>query len=345
MNRIEEIMENYNIEGYKEMQEDANSTEKEEFTELQQRRILDLTLNKIDQDTPHKRKKGRVHMWKMACSAAVFAIFVVTSGVVIASSKEEGFWKRYLQAEDQELKNSIDNMETTVDESKSVNGYNVELKECLNDNNTVYAKFDITAPLNVTLNENQYVFESQNIHVQGGGSMGYYSSVIDDNTEDNKITIVYAIDHRTGVTDKKIAFKLKNLSYYNEEGEICTVAKGNWDFECKLKKNVETETVWQFKNFKQKERSYWITSMRLSPLSISVDIEQGISNLWKDGYLDTSQLLSGMEVKLSNGESVSIVSAGAGTKYLGTSATFLFEQAVRMDQIDSITFMGIKLKY
>ncbi|MFA9466361.1 MAG: DUF4179 domain-containing protein [Velocimicrobium sp.] len=343
MNRIKDIINEYDIEAYL---QDGERMDRQ-LTEEEKERILNRTLKKIRMD--EKRNVGEKRMKKVlriSKIAAIVAIALFMSGMVIASVKEDGFFEQFLNAENSKVKNKINNMSTEIGKEETVNGYTVKLRECLNDDNAIYMLFDIMAPKGVQLNELQYAFAQERIVVEGGGSMGYYPTMIEDEDKsDNKISIMYAMDNHYGVVGKKITVILRDFSYYGKEAERVTQANGKWEFVFTLKKNTESKQIIQLKKLKIGERTYWVTIMRISPISASIDLSRSITNLWKSGYLNTSDLLENMEITLNNGKTVQIVSKGVGTKGIGYFAHFSFDRAIDLEEIDKIEYKGITLRY
>lgn len=342
MSKLDELMNDYKIEEYL-----LDGKGQLELSKEYKEKIRMKTLQKIPSETCGVQKQFRKkRILKLSRMVAVFAAVICMSGIVLASVKGDGVFTDFLHVKNNKIENSIHNMSTSIDEEKIVNGYSVKLRQCLSDNNSAYILLNIVAPEGIKLNSLQYCFENGDIFVDGGGAMGYYSTVLEDeNKEDNKISILYSLDHHSGVTGKKIRLKLKNLSYYGNDSELVTQAFGTWEFEFLLKKNVECKQIWQFKKLQIDNRTYWITSLRISPIAVSIDMNQSISNLWKSGYLNISDLLDEISVTLKDGESVRIVSGGAGTKGIGYSFDCMFEKAIDLDEVDSIQFMGITLKY
>ena len=342
MNNLEDLINEYNIEDY--FQEKKDEVE---LSEEYKDKILTQTLKKLEEEKSQKVIQPRkIKVFRLSKMAAVFAAILFMSGMVLASVKEDGVFFDFLHVNNNKVKNSINNMSTTIEKEKKVNGYSVKLRECLSDNNVAYILFDITAPEGVKLDAMQYFFEKQSITVDGGGSMGYNSTELEDeDKDDNKIRIMYSLDHHKGVAGKNIKVDLENLSYCTDDSELITKANGSWEFEFSLDKNVECKRIWQFKKMQIDNRTYWITSMQISPISLTVDINRSIANLWQPGYLNTSDLMGQLEVTLETGEKVNIISEGVGTKGIGYSGSYLFEKALDLDQIKSIQYRGITFKY
>lgn len=341
MSRLEDLFENYNIESYFEEQQNP------ELSDTYKTKALDRTLEKLEANGTGQVRRIRKHRrFRLSGIAAALVVLIFASGIVFASGKGSGIFANYFGADNNKIANSIDNMSTAIGQSKEANGYRITLSECLNDDNTVYILLDITAPRGVKLNERQYCFENQYIYVEGGGSMGYYSDQMeDDNREDNQISIMYSVEHNSGITGKNISIELGNLSYYGEDSELITQIKGDWDFSFALKKNVESRKYWQFKKLEIKERDYWITSMKISPISATLNISRSLTSVWKPGYMDTSDLLEVIKITLKDGETVEIIGGGGGTKNIGYAANFQFEKAIDLEQIESIQYKGITLRY
>lgn len=349
---ISEAISDYDIEGFVNEEKKAEINTEESST-FQFEKIYLRTMEKIEQEKKvipiNEKQKERYwkstakQIYKLAGAIALF-ICIVTSGIVVASSQKSGFWKQFLGSDDKIIEHSLEKMEQVVGETKTIGAYKVTLKECLNDSNTAYVRLQINGPELKSEEYVQYTFARQRVMAEGGGSIGYFSDCIDEEKGDNQIDIIFSISHRDKITGKKIDLDLEDLAYYDENGELNVIQKGNWKFEFALENNVEVKTKRQLKKVDINGRKYWITKCSISPISCTINLVQDITNLWKPGYLNTSKLTDEIKIKLINGEFVEESSSGAGTKGYGISATIVFSKAINPEQIDMITLYGINVE-
>ncbi|MDK2808390.1 MAG: hypothetical protein PWP24_1125 [Clostridiales bacterium] len=347
MRHMDEVMEEYNIEGFK-----SDNTDEILLTKEQKIRILEETRRKVafeKKDSKEEKidivapkRRGRIRIIGLV---AMVAIFIMMSGMVMASMNGSSIFEHLLNGQNKKSRDTIEQMSTIIGQEKRVGEYSVTLTECLSDDNEVYMLFVVKAPKNVSLSRNQYLFGREEIFVEGGGAMGYYPMMVqDEDPNDNQITIMYSMENHNGITGKTISIRLHDLVFYNEEGNAQTVAKGLWEFSFQLKKNLKTKTYLMFKKLRIDDKNYYITSVKLSPISLNLTITQSPTNIFRSGYLDTSKLMGEFEILLKNGEKISCDSSGAGTKAFGYGVHFQFSRIVDLDQIEEIMYQGIKLR-
>ena len=226
------------------------------------------------------KKKGVVPVkhFRSALVAAVVAICLVTTTAFAASymGLDVGFL-HFLKPSSEEQAEYLANGAYIVDKRvKNKNG-TLDIKQVIGDSNVTLILMDFTAPKGTVLNRAHYSFEEIDIDF-GNGFAGYgINSLEDENTNDNKISMVMEIHTNDSLMGKKFHIRLENLiSSDTLPGEFTKEISGTWRTSFKLAfKNYSTDyqinqTIQMFGH------DATIKTISISPISVTLKLESSL---------------------------------------------------------------------
>ncbi|WP_297132447.1 DUF4179 domain-containing protein [Terrisporobacter sp.] len=326
MSKIHEILNKSNSNDLLDNEEPLNNDEKQ--------RILNMTMSKITAD---KNKSFGKRKLIVAVLIATMMIGTVAMANEYIESNLDNSFLNFFGIDKNDI--SLDAAGEDINKTVSNNGLDLTVTQTLGDRHMLYILVDITTPKNIKIPKYP-TFNEYDIYLDNRGSAGWGMEELEDyNPNDNKYRYLVSYNTESNLNDDRVTLDFKDFGYYSEkDNEFITLIKGNWKLSWDLKyKNLSKK----FKvNHFVKENNYKsiITSIEVSPISISV-------NLLGDSY--NNFVISSITMKDGTTYDTGLVSsAEKNNLFLGgsTSTSFFksyhsinFSQIINVEDIKSIT--------
>ncbi|WP_324825477.1 DUF4179 domain-containing protein [Sinanaerobacter sp. ZZT-01] len=263
----------------------------------------------------------------------------------------------YLKPSYQEQIDALQNSAILLGQESSNNGYTVRARQAIGDKNIVYVLFDLVAEDESVFNLPYYNFSSNNITVEnstplfpfsfpGGHGMGYFIEQMEDEDPDDNIrTFLLCLNSSKSLLNKKLEIRLEDICiYHSSEPFEETLITGQWNLEIPLDYKDASITTHPMKriSFSGTDKSVFITSLRISPISITITAKgRGVS------LYDTAQhagdSTGDIEITLKDGTKVNHNSSGTNTDGFSFTKDQTFSNIIDLREIESICYMGVEL--
>ena len=332
----------------------------ERGTPLSSERIKELTMRKINKEAAPKTRRITFHV-------LIAAAIIVTLAVSAFAAEIGATWFQQFFADEYgtELSEAqiayIEENALPINESKTVDGYTLNVESVLNDAKTFYIKLNLYAPEGVEILDSEYFsFEQMSLLVHGEEQpweQWGYSQLYDENKKDNHLSIImqirFAEDTDTNflLTGGGVTLRITNLSksygfYFDRKTE--QLAEGTWQFD--LHFATTQEDLWErelisepvpcmmVKDLTKEETEIFLTSVCLRALTTDVVYD------YPDGA-DLERLYwRGMKVIKKDGTSVNVMPSDGSIQPTDTQVTgymsFETEAPIVLDEVAYIEFPG-----
>lgn len=263
---------------------DGSELLKEDLTEEEKARILDMALRKIDDrpaeaeseriaPIPVNRKRG---IKRRVLLAALIAVFAFAS---TAFAAEVFQWdvrlSNYFGMEGENSAN-LSGGGMNVGVSAENNGVTMKAVQTMGDGTNLNILFDVTAPASMTIYP-ESGFDMIYLRVgepgmDGPTGMGYGCTMLeDDNEKDNKATFLLSMEADKKINNKKINVKFENLRHYVAgSGEMVTDCEGQWELEWNLDYEDISTRFMIGKELAVKGNTINVDSISVSPIALNV---------------------------------------------------------------------------
>lgn len=336
----------------------------EPLSEMEQRRILTAAMKRIEQErqtaeygecevTTQREtvthgeattRRGRTRRWRRAVAVACVAAMAL-SAVAFGSTLLDGGLVEFLGGGSQRGREILSDMGTMLDESQSLGGYTVALKQMVNDRNGCYVLVEVSRDDGQPLEAGYYAFASTDVKVKevtGGNGSGWYVDQPQetDGTSDT-VALVLHFD-----STKKLAGKTLELAFHTfgkDGSDLEVLAEETWKFAVEVSNTDQTQTfrLNQPVTFEsdEEEKTVTVETLYLSPISVMMEVGQ---NLRSTDMRELAVLLKdGSWVEFSGGG----YGSGFGLTGSYTQVDFRFNTVVDPQEIEEIWFNGTKLEW
>ena len=291
------------------------------------------------------RKLARRGMpWRRRLVTAVACMAVLALGTVaFASAVMEGGLVELLGGSGDRERQIVQDMGTVLEQSQSVDGYTVALKQMINDRNGCYILMDLIRNDGQPLDQGYYMFHSTQIMIPGMECSGWYVDQPEQSDgQTNRATMILHYDGSQTLTGKTMTVKLVGLERYDVGGVSQMVTEDAWEFEVEVndKDSTQTFALNQPVTVLRKGREETVTIKKLYLSPISLIMETG-NNLESYDELD-------LEIRMKDGTDIDFSGNGYKSGYglLGrnTQVDFQFDRAIDPQQIEGIWVGDTKLE-
>ena len=315
-----------------------------------------------------RRSRRRLPMLIAAC-VAIFAFATAFA----ATDLDQALADLFRPADDAQLA-TLNELAVPLSAEATAGGLTIRARQAVGDANNVYIAFDLIAPPDMALSENQYDFLSAFVDVSSGRSMGYrfdYSE--DDDPTDNQKTFLLDLNVATGTAGERIELTFKDFCRYKTEEELSArpaaqagqtswggtagdenddrvvLIPGEWKLAFDLDYKDASRRCRLDQEVQAGGRTLKARELRISPISVTVTLKSELFDFQGDGPADGDSGQSDLVVTLRRGGVVesSGMSTSTGTTLTGlkTVITLPFAGVVDPTEIESITLNGVELKY
>ena len=313
--------------------------EPEPLNELERRKVMAKVMEQIPTKLgAARRRRG---------SAAVACIAVLAlSAVGFGATVVDGGLADLLDGGSEQSREIISEMGTIFeDQSQSVNGYTVTLKQMIHDRNGCYVLLGVSQDDDAALQEGYYYFDKTTVGLPDITRSGWFldQPEIHDGISDT-VEMVLHYDAAEKVTGKTLRIQFEDFGYLDEEGEYIVLGEGEWNFEIPMGNEDHTQTFRLNQNVTFKrgdvDKTITVDTLYLSPMSLTMMIS--------DNYQSTDP--REITVKLEDGSVMEFrsggYSAGGVERLFGnrTQVDCLFDYVINPQEIDEIWFNGTKLE-
>ena len=324
--------------------------EPEPLNELERKRILAKVMAEVkgeyetttDVFAASKRKLRRRKGSAAVACVAVLALSAVGFGATVM----DGGFADLLDGGSEQSREIISEMGTIFeDQSQSLAGYTVSLKQMIHDRNGCYIWLEVSQDDDVELKEGYYYFDKTTVGLPDVTRSGWFldQPEIHDGIGDT-VEMVLHYDAAEKVAGKTLRIQFEDFGYLDEEGEYIVLGEGTWNFEIPMGKEEHTQTfrLDQAVTFKRGgvDKTITVDTLYLSPMSLTMIVS--------DNYQSTD--LREITVKLKDGSEMDFRSGGYSTggveRLFGnrTQVDCLFDYVVDPQEIEEIWFNGTKLE-
>lgn len=199
MKKIDEILDDYELHN-----DDININE-ENISKEEIERITNLTLKKAG-------LKSKKHINKRFILPLAAAMTIILSFAAVFA--QGGLNNIYKSLFGDNIK-YVDEMETVINESYSLNGITFNVSSMLGDENSFYIIFELIKENGESFEKSNYIeFERLSLDFKGSG--GYsWEQIKDDDEKDNKATFILIGDTAKKTAGKNLTLKASNFTEYN----------------------------------------------------------------------------------------------------------------------------------
>lgn len=316
MSKIHEIINKISNDDLLDNEKNLSNDEKQ--------RILNITINKIP------TKKSTVFSKKKLIIGILVATIMISTIAMakeyISSNLDNDFLNLFgINKDDTRLDSAGESVNKTVSNS----GLDVTVRQTLGDEHTIHIILDVVAPNNVKIPQYAH-FDESYINLAKKGSAGWGFEYLDDDFNDNKASYLISYNTEAKLTNKNnISLSFKDFGYYSDDTDkFIPIIKGKWDLSWDLKYENLTKTI-KFNHF-VKENKYMsiITSIKVSPLSISANL---IGMRYDDFYISKITMKNGAVYDANE------FNSSASSSFLKGYTSVEFNKVIDVDNIKSIT--------
>lgn len=265
--------------------EEDQKAEKEAsaMTELEKKRILAKTMEKIEIEKKKEEKEKTSHRWKTAgkvAAAALAVVLVGTAGTKAAAALgiDSGI-RNLFGIETKEESKKVEKLISTPEASATSNGMTISTSQVIGDHTRLYAVLKVKGLPDV---HGEVKFQNIDLSVKGDKGENY-DYTIDGPTlcgidgDITKLSLLISGINKDGydvdVNGKSITLTLKNIGYENAKGKFVTVQKGNWKLAWNFHTDAEVTTKAVNKTISLLDAKATWKDIRISPLSVTVDYQ------------------------------------------------------------------------
>ncbi|MFV0515909.1 MAG: DUF4179 domain-containing protein [Aminipila sp.] len=352
MKKIDDMMQNYklvdfNVSKIKPM---SNEGGIKSMSGEEKNAILQQTLKKVNQDgkayTPRKKRF-------ILLAAALITIFALAVFSFASTNLNMNFLNFFNPKSNTET-NMLNSLGTIIDKKVTQNGITIHVKEALGDRNSIYVLFDIISDDNTILSDKYYTFAEELVSIQSKSSfvhgIGYFFEQLeDDNTSDNKISMVLCLSSSEKLIGKNMTLRFTDFSTYNtftdnghntnSSSDIYNlVASGSWEITFPIDYQDNTLVYRVNKKVIYEDAPLKIKTVRISPVSLSMTL----SNLTLSRVNMSNVAIT---IYMKNGEAIdSTRSSGIHSNGFRIVFDTQFNEVIDPKEIDYIEFSGEKIQ-
>lgn len=290
----------------------------------EKQRILNMTLNKIP-----TKKSSVVNKKKLVIGLLVATMMISTIAMAkeyISSNLDNDFLNLFgINKDDTRL----DPAGEYVNKTTSDNGLDVTVRQTLGDEHTIHIILDVVAPNNVKIPQYAH-FNDAYINLAKDGSAGWGFEYLDDDFNDNKASYLISYNTEVKLTNKNnISLSFEDFGYYSDDNdEFVPLIKGKWSLSWDLKYENLTKTIKVNHFVKENKYMSIITSIKVSPLSISANL---IGMSYDNFYISKITMKDGTVYDANE------FNGSASSSFLKGYTSVEFNKVIDVDNIKSIT--------
>ena len=254
-----------------------------EMTELEKKRILAKTMEKIEQEKVSENVQKKTNRWKMAgkvAAAALAVVLVGTAGTKAAAALGlDSSIRNFFGIQTQEETKNAEKLISTPQATAADNGTTISTSQVIGDHTRLYA---VLKAKNLPDVPGELEFQDVSLSVKGDKGETYdytfaepkISGVDGDTTT---FTLLVSGINKDGndvdINGKNIEMTLKNAGYKNAKGKFVTVKKGSWNLNWTFHTEADVTTKEVNKNISLLDAKATWKDIRISPLSVTVDFQ------------------------------------------------------------------------
>ncbi|MBQ8590954.1 MAG: DUF4179 domain-containing protein [Firmicutes bacterium] len=332
---------------------DELTAKEEPLSELEQRRILNRVMEQVEQERKSMERDERTvvstakprppRRWKRSAAVACVVVMALSAGAFGATVMDGGLAE--LLGGNDRGKEIVSDMGTIFeDQSQSIDGYTVTLRQMIHDRNGCYVLFDVSQDDDAALEPGYYYFRDSKVGLPDITRSGWFMDQPEEHDgQSDTVTMVLHYDSSEKLSGKTLKLTLKDFAKYDEEGELITLGEGSWIFEIPVGREDNTQTfrLDQEVTFLRgdTEKTITVKTVYLSPMSVVMETS--------DNYQSTD--MREIRLLLADGSEVEFRSGGYGSggpQLFGsnTQVDALFQKVIDPKDIKEIWFNGTKLE-
>lgn len=299
----------------------------------EKKRILDMTVNKISSCKNQKFSKKKLIVGILV---ATMMIGTVAMASEYFESNLDSRILNFLGINKTDI--SLDGAGVDVNKSITNNNLNLDVRQTLGDNNTIYVLIDVTAPSNVIIPENAH-FNDSNISINNSKSAGwYFEDLKDEHPDDNKQSYLISYNTEKLLNGDTITLDFNDFGYYSEEkSDFITLVKGKWKISWNLEYKNLTKTFKVNQFLKDSNYKSFITSINISPISISANlIGKQSDNFYINGIIMKDGTTYKSDGNNLTGDNSIFISGSGSTSFLKSYTSNDFSKIVDVDEVKSV---------
>lgn len=301
-------------------------------------------------------KKIRLKKRRLLPAILVAILAMVTLSFAAVTTIIDPAFLTYLKPSYQEQIDAIKNSTILLGQEDSDNGYTVRARQAIGDKNTVYVLFDLIKEDETVLDLPCYAFSSYDVTLKnnftpfhlGMGGIGYsISEMEDENTTDPVRTFLLELNSNQSLLKKKLDVRFENICTYHAT-EPCeeTLVNGNWELSIPLDYQDASITTHPMKKIplSNSKSTAWVTSLRISPISITISANGKGVSLYDSSYEAQSSCPENeeIEVTLKDGSKVDYNSSGTHCNGITFSKDQSFSKIIDLREIESVRYLEIE---
>lgn len=348
--------------------------EPQEVSEVEAQRILNRTMQNVQAEAGRQAKPRRGlpkrRLWVFGL-AAVMLLAMSSLAVAEFAFKQDllGFFnaEQLPQQSGQEI-----NMQTSNE-----NG-TLTVEQVVGDRQSVYVLLDFVGPEGEALDKVSYSWEQAYVWLDKSNGCGYhFEDLPDDDPTDNHIRMLLCLNTDTSLKGQTLDLNLGGLRGYSvEDMDYTQRFEGEWKLSFKLDYTPISDVLPQDLDIQLGDATVHINSLEVSPFSMVVDVDV----LNADGYVapdwyeepqgggveiledgtermfsyaespvevkigDLLGDLDGFKVTLKDGTVLETNGGGANSDKGHHQCIFHFSQLVQLEDIASVSYLGMALK-
>ncbi|MGL6104639.1 DUF4179 domain-containing protein [Romboutsia sp.] len=287
-------------------------------------RILQMTMDKMPTNNMKKYKKKKLLV-------GILVATMMLSTVVMANEYFElNLDNKLLSYLNIDKNNeSLNGAGSYINKSVSENNLKLNVKQTLGDKHSLYILIDVEAPKDMIIPK-YATFNEMDVNLRKSSSSGWgLLDIEDENPKDNKKSYIISFSTEGKLKRNDISIDFENFGYYKEDGEFITLVEGSWKISWKLDYTDVSKEVVLNKFVTTKKNKYFITTVNISPISVSANI---IGQNNGDFMIQEVTLKDGTIYKEQD-----FISSGASSSFLKAFSNVEFSKAVDVNEVDSIT--------
>lgn len=329
MSRIDKLMDIKNDDSLLDNEKPLEDAERE--------KILQMTMRKIQINKPKKFSKKK---WLVGVLVATMMIGTVAMANEYFELNLDNTLLSYLGID--KNNESLKGAGVNINKSVTDNGLKLTIRQTLADKHNIYILIDVEAPSNIIIPENAY-FNNTSITLKKQSSAGWsIQDLEDEDYNDNKQSYIISYNTQGKLKGNEISVDFKDFGYYSEEkDEFISLVNGEWKVSWELDYTDVSKEIIVNRFIKSKNGSFFITSVNISPISISANL---IGRNNGNFRIDEITLKDGQSYNGNYNNDIYFSSQNISSSFLKAYTSAEFSKILDINNIESITIDGKVIK-
>lgn len=324
--------------------------------EEQEDRLLQRIWQKSKDMSQENRGSFSISRLRPALTAALITICLITTTVFAASSMglDIGFFN-FLKPADEKQAEYLANGAYVMDKQVTNKSGTLDIKQVIGDGNLTYILMDFIAAEETPLTMSRYRFANNDFNAGQNFYSVDFISLTDENTADNKISMIMRVMTKKSLAGQKVNLKLTDLQgAESSTGAFDTIIPGEWktsfllDFQEYSSDYPVNQEITMF------DYAATVKNISISPISIAIKIEspflEKISEASKqDLKIEEKEHLDNYPITINYKDGTSETTTTFSGMYLAEYGLDemlnikTFENVINDKEIESILFFGTKI--